>query len=77
MTEKDWSRLLTEEYITMEHNMENECMEMRKCKAELDSTDTDWPISWSICRQPADILPMESNVEYFTDTRTATQDEDI
>ena len=27
-------------------------MEMRKCKAELDSPDTDWPISWSICRQP-------------------------
>ena len=51
MTEKDWSRLLTEQYITMEYNMENE-MEMRKCKAELDSPNTDWPISWSLCRQP-------------------------
>ena len=52
MTEKDWSRLLTEEYITTEHNMENDTKEMRKCKSELDSPDTDWPISWSICRQP-------------------------
>ena len=34
----------------MEYNVE--CREMRKCKAELDSPDTDWPISWSICRQP-------------------------
>ena len=52
MTEKDWSMWLTEEYITMEHNEETGCKVMRKCRAELDSPATDWPTSWSICRQP-------------------------
>ena len=36
----------------MEHNEESGCKVLRKCRAELDSPATDWPISWSICRQP-------------------------
>ena len=36
----------------MEHNEETGCKVMRKCRAELDSPATDWPTSWSICRQP-------------------------
>ena len=34
MTEKDWSRLLTEEYITMEHSNETQLWVLRKCKTE-------------------------------------------
>ena len=42
MTEKDWSRLLTKEYITMEHSMGNDIREMRKCKSTLDCPETDF-----------------------------------
>ena len=52
MTEKDWSRLLTEEYITMEYSHVTQQRVMIKCKTELDNPDTDWPMSWSLCRQP-------------------------
>ena len=51
MSEKDWTRLLTEDMITMETNFVTGCREMKKCKAELASPSTDWTLSWSLCRQ--------------------------
>ena len=51
MTEKDWTRLLTEDYVTMIENTETGAREYRPCKAELASPTTDWTLSWSLCRQ--------------------------
>ena len=50
LTEKDWCRLLTEEYITMDTSLDDNPV-FHPCKAELASPDTDWSISWSLCRQ--------------------------
>ena len=50
MSEKDWSRLLTEDHVTMEVNTESQIREFRPCKAELASPTTDWAVSWSLCR---------------------------
>ena len=51
MTEKDWSRILTENEVTMETNAESGLKVFRPCKAELDSISTDWELSWTLCRQ--------------------------
>ena len=51
MTERDWSRLLTEDYITMEVNSESNVREFRPSKVEMSSPDTDWTLTWSLCRQ--------------------------
>ena len=45
MTEKDWTRLLTEDYITMVENVDSGVREYRLCKPELRSPTTDWPLS--------------------------------
>ena len=45
MSEKDWTRLLTEDFITMETNIVTGLREMKKCKAELASPSTDWTLS--------------------------------
>ena len=52
MTEKDWSRLLTEDCLTMTTNPETEQRHFTPCKAELASPSTDWSLSWAACRQP-------------------------
>ena len=41
MAESDWTKLLTEEFITMEVNQESNISEFRACKAELASPSTD------------------------------------
>ena len=51
MSEKEWTRLLTEKYITMEVNQVTSIQQFRPCRAEIDRTSTDWPLSWSLCRQ--------------------------
>ena len=51
MKEKDWVRLLTEEYITMEVENETGQQHFKPCKAELASPTTDWSLSWAACRQ--------------------------
>ena len=50
LSEKDWCRLLTEEYITMDTNLDDNPI-FHLCKAEFASPGTDWSISWSLCRQ--------------------------
>ena len=51
MAERDWTKLLTEEFITMQVNQESNTSEFRACKAELASPSTDWTLSWFLCRQ--------------------------
>ena len=50
MSEKDWTRLLTEEHITMEINPVTGLSQYRPCKPELASPTTDWETVWSHCR---------------------------
>ena len=52
MTEKDWSRYLTEEQVTMELNPESGVQQFRPCKAETASSTNDWVMTWTLCRQP-------------------------
>ena len=52
MTEKDWVRLLTEEYVTMTNNANTGHQQFLPCRAELASPDTDWSLAWAACRQP-------------------------
>lgn len=52
MKEKDWVRLLTEEYITMEVDNVTGQQHLIPCRAELASPTTDWSLSWQACRQP-------------------------
>ena len=52
MTEKDWTRLLTEDSITMLPVPDSEPRQFTPCRAELASPTTDWPLSWAACRQP-------------------------
>ena len=51
MSERDWSRLLTEEFVTMRVNPDSGDAEFLPCKAELASPSTDWELSWFLCRQ--------------------------
>ena len=51
MSERDWTRLLTEENITMELNQDTSTRQLKPCKVEADSPTTDWPLSWGLCRQ--------------------------
>ena len=52
MTEKDWTRLLIEDHITMPLCETNEPRQFYPCRAEIASPTTDWSLSWSACRQP-------------------------
>ena len=66
MSERDWSRLLTEDYVTMRVNPDSGVCEFLPCKAELASPTTDWELFWFLCRQkglPPDYLPSSGN--YF------------
>ena len=35
----------------MENSMQTGLKVFRKCKPEIENPDTDWPVSWSLCRQ--------------------------
>ena len=50
MSERDWTRVLTEDYITMEVNETDGKRQFKPSKAELDSPLTNWAFSWSLCR---------------------------
>ena len=52
MTERDWNRTLTEDFITMELNQATNSNQFRPCRSELASPTTDWALSWFLCRQP-------------------------
>jgi hypothetical protein len=52
MSEKDWTRFLTEEFITMSPAVGSDQRLFIPCKAELASPATDWSLSWAACRQP-------------------------
>ena len=51
MKEKDWTRLLTEDFITMGSDEENGPRHFLPCRTELASPKTDWALSWAACRQ--------------------------
>ena len=51
MTERDWTRVLTEDHITMKLNPVTNSKEFIPCKSELASPGTDWQISWTLSRQ--------------------------
>ena len=47
MSEKDWTRLLTEDFITMMDPHPPNPRQFTPCRAELASPTTDWSVSWS------------------------------
>ena len=52
MAEKHWTRLLTEDYLTMTEVSDTGQQQFTPCRAELASPATDWSRCWSACRQP-------------------------
>ena len=52
MSEGDWNRYLTEEFITMEAETQDENRLFHPSKAELASPGNDWELSWFLARQP-------------------------
>ena len=61
MTEKDWTKLLTENNITMTStNTETGEKLFAPCRAERVSPATDWEVSWLTCRQPGIPLDLAS-----------------
>ena len=48
MSEKQWYRLLLEDYSIMEEN--DLVKKYKKCRVELASPDTDWERSWRLAR---------------------------
>ena len=52
MKEKDWTRLLTEDYITMANTETSTCQRhFLPNRVELTSPNTDWSLTWAACRQ--------------------------
>ena len=51
MSEGDWTRYLTEDFLTMEADHGNGNRVFRPSRAELTSPTTDWEFSWLLCRQ--------------------------
>jgi hypothetical protein len=51
MSEKDWGRLLTENFVTVNTNIQTGLSEFTPSKAELDSPATGWSLPWATCRQ--------------------------
>ena len=49
MSIKEWTKYLTEENLTMETSITN-TRQLRPCYAESLSPDTDWDLSWRLCR---------------------------
>ena len=52
MAEKDWTRLLTEDFVTMTVVSDSGQQQFTPCRAEVASPTTDWTRCWSACRQP-------------------------
>ena len=52
MKQKDWTRLLTEDCVTMMSISEDDERNFVPCRSEVLSPTTDWELSWSNCRQP-------------------------
>ena len=52
MAEKDWTRLLTEDFLTMTAVSDSGQQQFTPCRAERASPTTDWTRCWSACRQP-------------------------
>ena len=52
MKEKDWTRLLTEDCVTMMSISEDDERNFVPCRSEVLSPTTDWELSWANCRQP-------------------------
>ena len=52
MKEKDWTRLLTEDFITMVSDSDDGPRHFSLCRVELVSPNTNWELSWTNCRQP-------------------------
>ena len=52
MGESEWTRLLTEESVTMTAVSDTGQQQFTPCRAELASPSTDWPRCWAACRQP-------------------------
>ena len=50
MSEREWTRLLTEDFITMTVS-ESGHRNFIPCRVELASPSTDWNLSWVACRQ--------------------------
>ena len=52
MREKDWTRLLTEDFVTMLSVSDSGQQQFTPCKVEVASPSTDWTRCWAACRQP-------------------------
>ena len=50
MKEKDWTRMLTETFVTMIPDTAEDS-QFLPCRAELASPLTDWELAWATCRQ--------------------------
>ena len=51
MSEKDWNKILTESYMTMEYVQNSNSYDYRKCRTEIANPDVNWTRSWLLCRQ--------------------------
>ena len=51
MKEKDWTRLLTEDFVTMISDSDDGPRHFSPCRVELASHNTNWEVSWANCRQ--------------------------
>ena len=51
MSEGDWTRYLTEDFVTMDADNGNGNRVFHPSRAELTSPTTDWELSWLLCRQ--------------------------
>ena len=50
MTTSQWTRVLTEDGLTMEQVPNQETMQYRPCNSEMASPHNDWQLSWKMCR---------------------------
>ena len=87
MSEKDWTRLLTEDYVTMASlGADTDQRNFIPCRTELSSPNTDWELSWYACRQSGippdlasflwrmlhDLLPTQSKLHHMGSTNSPT-----
>ena len=50
MTISQWTRILTEDCLTMEQVPNKETLQYIPCRSELASPHNDWHVSWNMCR---------------------------
>ena len=87
MSEKDWTRLLTEDHVTMSgSDTGTDERHFIPCRAETASPSTDWALSWMACRQPGippdlasflwkmlhDLLPTQSKLHRMGSNNSPT-----